>query len=484
MLQLKNILRQLNGSDFKQISDNLKKSKADKFLALLTYYKDDSLPDEEIQKKLDLNPNAFYVLKSRLFDKVQHYLRESSQGALTDTFKKLVTIPNLVFNTEKSIAAAILTRLEEDLIENDMPNELTSVYSALKKIHLHSDKYYEYTQRYNKHVAYTLALNKAEDLLCDFTRRLGEYYASRNEQMLPIFSVLKKEMGNLNNLYKSHHLRVYQNILDVSCSLFFPETEITTEDRPAEDLLNETENILSQYPKDSGYQYLRFTLNFLFYEYYHKYKLLKKELQYFELINSQLPVFFYHNHTCFSSKFLVSKIQTSLDLRTQSELYDECTRLTKSYSPDKNDIPGYINHSKYAAASAFYAKKYAEAAKTLTSLINEIGFKHYPHAEIEIKLFLTLCYSMHNKYEVAWNIFRSVSRKITELNADGSYENAKTFAKLLNLQLGSNSGKENTSAKIHALWKQFTLLNQGDKQMLDFLRLDEKLTEQLAKPLK
>lgn len=484
MLQLKNILQQLNNNDFEIISDSLKKSKADKFLALLNFYKRGDFTDEQIQKKLEINSNAFYVLKSRLFDKVQVFLRESSEGTLTDTLKKLVTIPNLVYNTERSIATAILTKLEKELLENDMPNELTNVYAALKKIHIHSDKYYEYTQRYNKHVAYTLALNKAEDLLNDFVKKLGEYHTSRNETLLPIFSLLKKEIANVSNLYKSHHLNVYQNIIDISIALFLPACEATRDDKPVEDILDETETILSNYPKDPGYHFLRSTLNFLFYEYYHKYKLFKKEIQYFELLNTQLPVFFYHNHTCFCSKFLISKIETYIEYGKENSLYEENSKVFEKYNPEKTDIPNYINYVKYLAASAFYAKKYPEAARILSELINEIGFKHYPHSEVEIKLFLTLAYSMCNKYELAWNILRSATRKISELNENGSYENARLFSKILNLQLSSASQKGQVARKILPLKTQFDLLNQGDKRMLEFLKLDEKLIEELGKPVK
>lgn len=484
MLQLKNILQHLSNHDFEQISEALIKTKADNFLALLNYYKEGKLSEEEIQKKLGTNPNAFYVLKSRLFEKVQNHLLESSKGALSDTLQKLVTIPNLVYNTERSIATAILTKLEKELLDNDMPNELSNVYSALKKIHIHSDKYFEYTQRYNKHVAYTLALNKAEDLLGDFVKKLGEYFISRNEKLLPIFPMLKKEIANISNLYKSHHLRVYQNIIDISAALFLPEPESRKEDRPVEDILDETETILSEYPKDSGYQFLRTTINFLSFEYYHKYKLSKKEQQYFELVNSQFPVFFFHSHTCFCSKFLLSKIETFMAAGKEGELYYENADVFKNFEPEKTDIPNYVNYMKYLAASAFHARKYTEAAKILSQLINDTGFIHFPHSEIEVKLFLALSYSMCNKYELAWNILRSATRKITEMNENGAYENAKIFAKILNLQLSSASQKGQTAKKIIPLKNQFDLLNQGDKRMLEFIKLDEKLIEQLGKTVK
>lgn len=482
MLYLKNILQQLDKDDFEKISDKLKKYKAEKYLSLLNFYREDGISDEDIQKKLEINSNAFYVLKSRLFEKVQEHLRESSQAELSRSLKKLVAIPNLIFNTERNTAAAILTKLEKDLIENDMPNELTNVYAALKKIHIHSDKYYEYSQLYNRHIAYTLALNKAEDLLSDFTKKLGEYFVSRNESLLAVFPLLKKEIANINALYQSHHLKVYQNIIDISIALFLPIPEVVKDDKPVEDILDETETILSAYPNDYNYRFLRITLNFLSYEYYHKHKLNKKEMQYFELLNNQFPSFFYHNHTCFCSKFLISKLETYIFQNKEETLYEENKKIFEMYRPEKSDIPNYVNYMKYCAASSFYSQKYSEAAKTLSELINEVGFLHYPHSEIEVKLFLVLAYSMCNKYEVAWNILRSATRKISELNDDLSYENAKIFAKILAVQLGSNKG--DLTKKLIPLRNQFELLNQGNKRMLEFLKLDDKLISTLAKAVK
>ncbi len=205
-------------------------------------------------------------------------------------------------------------------------------------------------------------------------------------------------------------------------------------------------------------------------------------MQYFELLNNQFPSFFYHNHTCFCSKFLISKLETYIFQNKEETLYEENKKIFEMYRPEKSDIPNYVNYMKYCAASSFYSQKYSEAAKTLSELINEVGFLHYPHSEIEVKLFLVLAYSMCNKYEVAWNILRSATRKISELNDDLSYENAKIFAKILAVQLGSNKG--DLTKKLIPLRNQFELLNQGNKRMLEFLKLDDKLISTLAKAVK
>ena len=481
MLNLKGVINQLKEEEYRRISKKLLDSKAEKFNSMFQYYRENSMSDEDIQTTLNLTSNAFYVLKSRLFEKIQEQLLERSVDPKTDILKKLIMIPQLLFDTNRSISHAALTKLEKDLSANDMPYELKAVYAALKKIHPHTDKYYEYTQLYNKHVAYTLALDKSETLLLEFTKNLGNYCASRDPGLLSIFSLIKKEIANVSCLYASHHLKVTQNILDVSFAVFLPLEEAALNDDPVEDVLSETEKIISQYPKDAHYQYILNIINFLSYEYYQKSGSHKKAGQYFSLVNIHLPSFLYYNHCCFCSKFLISKVERYMYLNIESRLYEENKICFKNYEPDKSDIPNYINYIKYLAVSAYYADKYDEASKLLSNLLNAVSFKSITYSEIEIKLFLALTYSMANKYDLAWIKLRSVSRKINSENRDGSYQNAVLFAALLKTQ-GTPKGK--VHEKLNTIKTQFNLLNQGPKKMLEFIKLDEKFIMKLGKPVK
>jgi len=481
MLNLKGIINQLNKEEFADIANRLEKSKADKFKALLNYYREKTLTDGEIIEKIEVTPNAYYVIKHRLFEKIQEYLLENTVGPKTDILRKLVAIPNLLFNTPRNIANTVLTKLEKDLLANDMPNELTSVYNALKKLHLHSDKYYEYTQLYNKHVAYTLAIDKSEDLLTDFVKNIGLYYCSREGTLLETFSLIKKEISNVSRLYESHHLKVYKNILNASTEIFLPLSEETINDDPVEDILRDTESIISQYPKDFDYQYIINVINFLFYEYYNNLGLHKKADQYFSLLNIHLPSFLYYSHYTFCSKFLISKAERYIRLNIEDQLYEENEISFKNYDPNPDDIPNCINYVKYLAISAFYRKKHDEATKLISGLFNEVSFKQYPHSEIEMRLFLVLTYSFCDKYDLAWNLLRNVSRKIRELNKDMTYENAVVFAGMLKTQ---SSQKGNVKEKLIKSRDKFELLNRGAKRMLEFIKMDETFISALARPIK
>ena len=88
-------------------------------------------------------------------------------------------------------------KLEDDLKSNGMSGDLITVYSALKKIHLHTPKYYEYSQLYNKHLAYTMALEKAEELLGSFIKALSEYYLSKSVSIYELLHFIKMEIVNI-----------------------------------------------------------------------------------------------------------------------------------------------------------------------------------------------------------------------------------------------------------------------------------------------
>jgi len=482
MIKFKSIVLQLKEDEFEDLCRQFLETKADKYLRLLMLYRENKYTDEQIQEMLSVNTSAYYTLKSRLFDKIQDFLTNNMSTPIIDLLRKVANIPALIYDTHRDTAIAILSKLESELKNYDMPYELSNVYGALKKLHINSPKYYEFTQLYNRHLAYTIALDKAEDLLNNYMKNLGEYYASRNKSHVDYLALIKQEMGHICNLYDSHHLQVYKGIIDISFALFVPNPDAMKDDEPVEDILVKMERVFSTYNKDNNYQYLLLVYNFLAFEYYHKLNLPKKEAKYFEEVEKKLSSFLLFNHCAFPSKFLISKIERHLEAGTEGELYEQNRKLIPNYEADKNDVPNYINYAKYMAACAFYAKRYQEAIQILNMLINDISFKNYPHSEIEIKLFLSLNYSMMNKYDPATSLLRSVTRKIRELNDDMGYENALIFYKILSLQMSSSARQ--VDQKITQLFAKFELLNQKSNRMLEYIKFDDQFIKLLSQSVK
>jgi hypothetical protein len=482
MIKFKSIVLQLKEEEYEALCKQFVETKADKYLRLLQLYRENKYTDDEIQGMLQVNISAYYTLKSRLFDKIQDFLTNNMSTPIIDLLRKVANIPTLIYDTHRDTAIAILTKLESELQNYDMPYELSSVYNALKKLHIHSPKYYEYTQAYNRHLAYTIALDKAEDLLNTFMKTLGDYYVSRNKAQIDFLALVKQEMSNICSLYDSHHLQIYKSIVDVSFALYIPNQDAIRDDEPIEDVLLKMEKVFSTYNKDTNYQFLQMVYNFLAFEYYHKLNLPKKEARYFDVLDKKIPSFLLFNHCAFTTKFLISKIERHIELGTEADLYEFNKMALGTYEPDKNDIPNYINYTKYIAASAFYAKKYQEAVQVLNALINDVSFKNYPHTEIEVKLLLALNYSMINKYDPATSLLRSVTRKIREIEDDMGYENALVFYKILSLQMSSSARQ--VDQKITQLFAKFELLNQKSNRMLEYIKIDESFIKQLSQVVK
>ena len=131
---------------------------------------------------------------------------------------------------------------------------------------------------------------------------------------------------------------------------------------------------------------------------------------------------------------------------------------------------------------AFYEENYNESVSILNRLLNEISFKNFAHAEVEVKLLLALSYSMVNKYDPAFSLLRSVSRKLRELSDTQDLENAVTFAKMLSMQMETSS--KSSEDKLLKLRDKFELLNQGNSRMLSFLKLDDAFIKILSKTIK
>ena len=148
MSKLKSIIVQLQPDEFEGVRKQLERTGADKFLKLFIYFRENNYRDEKIKELLKVNDSAYYTLKSRLLDKVQDFLSNRFSVNSTDVLHKVEDIPDLLYTMNRRKAITILHKLEQDIQFHDSPYKLASVYDALKKLHMHTPKYYEYTQLY------------------------------------------------------------------------------------------------------------------------------------------------------------------------------------------------------------------------------------------------------------------------------------------------------------------------------------------------
>ena len=454
MAKLKHIIKQLSEEDYAAIYDSLINSNAEKSGYLLKAMRDKQVSDAKIMEELGVNTNAYYTLRSRLNQKIEDYLLQQMESPRTDLLKKVANINEIVFTKKRAISVATLKKLEKELIDYDLSNELTIVYKTLKKLHVNSPDFFDYSQLYNKHVAYMLSVDKAEDLLAEYFKKFGNYSLTGDEVDRLGLTLLNNEMENVCRLYQSHRLYVYQNCLSLFHRLFVePDEEVQDDKEPIEDILKRIQNTFDTYYLDTIYYHLQSVFEFLSLLYYNHYKVYRKAEEYFGSVNEDASVLL-SNYGLFTypSMFLMAKLERYLRLSVEHELEEENRVMFEEFEIDKEDVPKYLNYAAYRALSCYYANQFQEAGKWINMLLNDVSLRNYPYAILEIKSLLALQYCCVKDYDLFNQLVNSVQRQIRILNKEGC-EDIVIFIKMLKTAI--STAKREKPAKIRALISKY-----------------------------
>ncbi len=479
MAKLKNIIKQLSQKDFQAIYDSLVESNAEKSAFLLKFMREKQLSDNKIMEALDVNTNAYYTLRSRLNQKIEEYLLQQMENPRTDLLKKVANVSDIVFTKKRAIAIATLKKLEKELLDYDLSNELTIIYKYLKKLHINTPEHFSYSQLYNKHIAYMLAVDKAEDLLAEYFKKYGKYNLSGNEIEKLELTLLHREMNNVCKLYQSHRLYIYQSCMSIFHRLFVDQSESEDQEaEPIEDILNNVQKIFDEYYLDAIYYNLKLLFEFLKLEYYTYYKVYRKAEKYFEEVNEETAILLanYSLYT-YPAQFLLTKLDRSIRVNAEAQLNEENKELFEDFEADLNDIPKYITYICYRALSSYYADKYDEASRWLNKLLNELSLKRYPQAHLEIKLLLTLQYCLMKDYDLFNQSINSIQRQI-RLMGDDISEHVILFTKIL--KTAANDTKKNKEVKLKSLTSKLKSINSTHFSPIMHVKLDEKFIERLS----
>lgn len=481
MAKLKNIIKQLSADDYQAIHDSLIESNAEKSAYLLHAMRERQLPDHKIMEELDVNNNAYYTLRSRLNQKIEEHLLQQMESPRTDILKNVANINEIIFTKKRAIAIATLKKLEKELLDYDLSNELTVVYKSLKKLHVNSQDHFHYSQLYNKHVAYMLAIDKAEDILSQYFKKYGVYSLNGEETDKLGLSLMIKEMANVSALYKSHRLYVYYSCISIFHRLFVEVEEDNLDDdqEPIEDILEKVQKVFDSYQLDSIYYHLNLVFEFLKLEYYTHYKLYRKAEKYYEEVNDATDNLLtnYSLYT-YPSQFLITKIMRHLRLNTAHEMYEENEAVFQHFESNQADIPQYINYVLYRSVCCYYVGKCDEAARWINNLLNEISLKKYPIAQLEIKVILALQYCLLDDYDLFNQLINSIQRQIRLIGKD-KCEHLLIFTKMLKISLSDI--KKNKADKISELAKKFDQINIPLTAHTKLIKIDEALIEKLSK---
>lgn len=442
MIKLKEVIAQLQESTYEAIEKELLKNKADNFVLLLQSYKKGDVPDNKIAAELGINANSFYVLKSRLYDKIQKNLSAETFITQENIIKQLLQVHEICFNSPREIAVAFLQKLEIELLRFDMHNELQIIYSALKKMHLYSEKYFYYSQLFNKHVALGLSLEKGEEILGNFNRLLGQYNFSRSQENLNTLYFINREIINQYALNPSRQIEIIKNFIELQLILFCSENK--SYEHNTEELLLNTRKLFAELPETSPQKKWELGLDYFYFEYYQSLNQVKIAQQYYEKTNDQLPLLLLYNNICLSSRFLISKLKFCFETNRLEEISFNADLPKLLY--DTADSHAKVLTGIYYSMLHYNVKNYKEAIASLNEIINTFSFKDFFHESINVKLTLAYFYLATEDYDMVDITLKGISRKIKAEKLE-QYDYVMHLVKVFDIEINKNKTDKSHSKK-------------------------------------
>jgi hypothetical protein len=479
MAKLKNVVKQLSEKDFKDIYDSLMESNADKSAYLLKAFRERQLSDSKIMVELEVNANAYYTLRSRLNQKIEEHLLQQMESPRTDLLRKVANLNEVLFTKKRTICITTLKKLEKELLDYDLASELTVVYKSLKKLNVNSPDYFNYSQLYNRHVAYMLAVDKAEDLLADYFKKYGNYYLTGDETEKLGLTLLMKEMQNVAKLYESHRLYIYQSCMGIFHKLFVePDDSLHSEGESIEDIFSHVQKIFDTYNLDPLYFHLNLVFEFLRLEYYNHYKVYRQAEKYYEEVNDAAGTLLVNYPTyTFPAQFFISRLERSLRIGNEKELLNDNENLLTDIELDIQDVPKYLIITIYKAFSLYYSEKYEEAAKLINGLLNEVSLKKYPFIHMEVKALLALLYCLMDDFDLFNQHSNSIQRQIRLFGKD-ECENVLYFLKIL--KTATSEAKKDKPRKISSIIPKFKEIKVKYFSPISYIKMDEQFIKKLV----
>jgi hypothetical protein len=484
MEELNKTIKKLNEKEFQQLISAVAGNKKNKPYLLLQTARTENHDEVKMMEILDISPTAYYTLKSRLNKKVASFLSRNVQNPINVLKEEVARIPAMMFGHNKSITIRALKELEKQLDEYDLSAELIIVYKALARLHMYTPEYDYYERMYNKRVAFSLSVEKAEDLLHAFIKAFGKYSLTREASDLENIQQIDRELSNIFELYESHRLFVIYNIVKLykMCHINPSLEGLKAQEMEVDALLQRMKGVFDKYELDTFYQSIKPLINIMYFEYHQRTKNNVRADFYYQSINSDVaelarkPFFSF-----FITQFLNSKMERFFENKDAHQLVDINDTLQKTFDVDINEIYQYISFKKFIAISKFYAGDYTGSAKVINALRNDIPVKHYPYSDLECKLFQALNYAIIGDDALCNQIISSVKRQVGE--DEEINDPVRVFIKMLKAALRPEEFR-NKVKKITELWERFNTVNTGDQRLMSFLKMDDALIRRMANPIK
>ncbi|MCX6291129.1 MAG: hypothetical protein NT126_05135 [Bacteroidetes bacterium] len=484
METLNKTIKKLNEQEYKELLSAVAGRKNNKPYLVLEAARLQNYDENTMMQTLGVNASTYYTLKSRLNEKIAQYLSQNAQNPISALKEKVAMVPAMLFGNDREVSIRALKNLEKQLTEYDLSNELIVVYKALARLSMYNGDFDFYEKEYNKHVAYSLSVVKAEDLFFEFSKRTGMYLLTRDERDLESVKTVLRELTNISELYHGHRLFVLFNIVRIYylCTLTSRSENLKALEIEIDSILQQIRKHFETYEMDTFYQSIRFVVDFLYFEYYQRTGNSVRADHYYNQVNSQVPEVAHKPiFSFFVTQFLHSKLERFLVNHDISGLTDLNSELEGCFDVNTNEPYPFISFKKYQAISKFYEGDYNGAAKTINSLRNDMSLKKYLFSDVECKLFQALNYAMMGEDGLCSQLIQSIKRQTSE--DESLFEPASMFIKLLKAAIKPEEFRKKVK-KITELFEAFNAANTGSKRILWFVKMDESVIRKLANPIK
>ncbi|MEM6800743.1 MAG: hypothetical protein AAF696_05030 [Bacteroidota bacterium] len=471
-MDLYKIISQLTDEEFDEIHGNFTANKAEKSAAFLSIIRENpETPDKQFLDEFDISPSAFYVLKSRLNQKIETFLLNRVGDPNLHVMRRVLNVNDLVFNNPREISVAALRKLEKELLKFDFPYGLMIVYKELQNLHAFDDNHTYYKSRYNQQVAYAVAMDKAVDLVVSFFRSFDSFLLSRKDKDHTDMIRTMEKIDNLTNLYESHRLYIFKCIVHIFAKLFIeiPET-IRCEVEDLESMFDKSFEILGEYKDDAFYLNINILFNFLRYVYYDNNQIRDKSKIFFETLDFKIEELMTRYHfNANTSLFLSRKLRYHQRNNTIDQLIKDVESYISKIEIEPYRISFFVNYHMFMANAYFIAKDYRKSSRILYQLRNEVNLRKLVHVDLEVKFFLALTYVCMEDFDLANQLILSLQRQLRK-STMARYDHAKVLLKILSVALGGKPRTRSKNLRINIdKWKE---MNVGRYAMLTDIDLE------------
>ena len=481
---LSKTIKKLTDDEYQQLLQEVSGKKKNKPFLVLETTRQREVEDSEMMDILQVNPSAYYTLKSRLNSKIAAILSKKVQNPIQTLMDEVSRVPAHLFGNNREFSVRALRELEKQLIEYDLNAELILVYKTLAQLHLYSEEYDVYETKLNKHVAFSLAVSKAEGLFFRFMKKLGVYQLNGMESDLEEVIMLKRELSNICELYDSHRLYVLYNIAHIYylCNVPHKLDGLKARELEMESVLQKMSQIFESYPMDTFYQNIKCITDMLYFEYYVRTQNIVRADYYLQRIHQILPdLTEKHMMNFFVVQFLRSKVMKYQVDGNIDQLQYYADKLEKYCDIDLNEEYHYISMKRYLATVKFYQRDFQGAARKINELRNQVSLKHYLYTDIDSKLFQALQYCIMGDDSLCMQIISSLKRQIREQDAE--YESARFLMKLLKTALKPADYRRKIK-RIAEMWTEFDEMNKGSFPVISYVKVDENVIRRMSNPIK